>query len=506
MSLRYFYIFRKENKMNLRDTYRIIIRFLAVLFMVSFIMSYAYSQAETGDVDGNGTITIIDALLVAQYYVGLNPPGLLYIDASDVDCDGGTDIIDALLIAQYYVNLISEFPACDPTPQPQPADWETTTGGSGTDIAKAIILSRDNGYIIAGYSDSTDIPGCINNGSSDVYLVKIDENREIVWQKMFGGPDSDMFQSITLTPEDGYVTAGDNITRYDENGNILWENNAASGYAYSIQAVPGNGYIATGYTTAWEEIQPSPAPNQTPIPTTAPQVRSVNCFVTKMEEGGTIEWQKILRTPYDEYGFAVAATPDEGYVIAGYKCDNQDPLYPPDFYVVKLNPAGDLVWEITLGGSGSDVARAVHVTDDNSYIIAGYSDSTDIPGCVNNGNQDMYVVKLDTDGNIVWQRLIGGEYAERVYSIQRTDDNNYLIAGNSNSSNIPGCINQGYDDCYVIHLNNAGDVLSQYMFGTTGNEDIFSIQITSAYSYIVAGSTTDYSDTQENFYISEKSY
>lgn len=110
-----------------------------------------------------------------------------------------------------------------------------------------------------------------------------------------------------------------------------------------------------------------------------------------------------------------------------------------------------------LGGSGSDNARSIQQTADGGYIVAGWSESADIPELENHGMSDCYIIKLDSLGNTVWQRMIGGSESDGARSIQQTADGRYIVAGWSDSTNIPGVKNHSSRDYYIIKLDTFGN-------------------------------------------------
>jgi hypothetical protein len=110
-------------------------------------------------------------------------------------------------------------------------------------------------------------------------------------------------------------------------------------------------------------------------------------------------------------------------------------MYPRDFWVVKLNADGEIAWQKMLGGSQNDWGRAVEQTSDGGYVVAGDSSSNDGDVSENHGIQDFWVVKLNADGALDWQKSLGGSSIDKAYDISETKDGGYIIVGTSNSSN-----------------------------------------------------------------------
>ena len=125
---------------------------------------------------------------------------------------------------------------------------------------------------------------------------------------------------------------------------------------------------------------------------------------------------------------------------------------------MKLAADGTKEWQKLYGGSNGDVAYSIQQTSDDGYIIAGYSSSTDIADCVNQGSNDFYLLRIDQNGNVLWNRMYGGSDSDIGRSVQNTAENGFLIAGYSLSTDIPGTTNSGLNDVYIIKVDENGDL------------------------------------------------
>ena len=117
-----------------------------------------------------------------------------------------------------------------------------------------------------------------------------------------------------------------------------------------------------------------------------------------------------------------------------------------DYWVVKLNSSGDILWQICLGGTNVDVAYSIQQTSDGGFIVAGYTCSNEGDVSGNHGNSDYWVVKLNSSGTIEWQKCLGGTDGDYAYSIQQTSDGGFIVAGltGSNDGDVSG--NHGGSD------------------------------------------------------------
>jgi len=181
---------------------------------------------------------------------------------------------------------------------------------------------------------------------------------------------------------------------------------------------------------------------------------AVNVFVDGKESGFVVlrkesivrtdVWQRVFGGSRDDEAVSVQQTSDGGYIVAGY---TDSFGAGGDVYVLKLDANGNKVWERTFGGSDFDLAFSIQQTSDGGYIVAGYTDSFGA------GGWDAYIVKLDANGNKVWERTFGGSGYENAYSIQQTSDGGYIVAGWT------GSFGAGGRDVYVLKLD---------VYGTTG--------------------------------------
>ena len=204
-----------------------------------------------------------------------------------------------------------------------------------------------------------------------------------------------------------------------------------------------------------------------------------------------IEWQKSLGGSYFDEARSIQQTSDGGYIVAGNSYSNDGDVSGNhgewDYWIVKLNDTGNIQWQKCLGGSEFDIAYAIQQTSDGGYIVAGMTESNDGDVSGNHGYDDYWVVKLDDTGNIQWQKSLGGSESEWAYSIQQTTDGGYIVAGWSYSNNGDVSENHGDDDYWVLKLDNTGNIQWQKSLGGSSVEWAHSTQQTSDGGYIVAG-------------------
>jgi hypothetical protein len=195
-------------------------------------------------------------------------------------------------------------------------------------------------------------------------------------------------------------------------------------------------------------------------------------------DGPPVQWEKTFGSGSDEWGYSIQQTSDGGYIIAGLTSSYGAGGY--DVYLIKTNSNGDMQWQKTFGGSSVDGAYSVQQTSDGGYVIVGYTNSYGV------GSSDVYLIKTNSAGDMLWQKTFGGSSSDGGNSVQQTSDGGYVIVGYTNS------YGAGSSDVYLIKTNSAGDMLWQKTFGGRNNDSGFSVQQTSDGGYIIAGETESY--------------
>jgi PKD repeat protein len=379
-------------------------------------------------------------------------------------------------------------------------DWQKCLGGLSNENAHSIQQTADGGYIVAGYSYSNDGNVTGNHGDYDYWLIKLTATGTLDWQKCFGGLGTDDAQSIQQTSDGGYIIAGHSysndgnvtgnhgssdywVVKLDSAGTILWQKCfGGTNYesAYSVQQTDDGGYIVAGDTYSNNGNVTGNHGNY-------------DYWVVKLDSDGNILWKKCLGGTSTDYARSIQQTEDGGFIIAGSTASNDGNVDGNhgnyDYWIVKLDNTGTIIWQKCLGGLSTDNAQSIQQTVDGGYIIAGYarSNNDDVTG--NHGNYDYWIVKLDNTGTIIWQKCLGGTDIEYAYSIGQTVEGGYIVAGEtlSNNGNVAG--NHGASDYWIVRLDITGNILWQKCLGGTSYEDAYSVQQTADGGYIVAGDT-----------------
>jgi len=217
----------------------------------------------------------------------------------------------------------------------------------------------------------------------------------------------------------------------------------------------------------------------------------------------TIEWQKSYGGSQDDNSSRIKQTSDKGYVAFGVtRSDNGDITNnygANDTWLIKIDSMGSLQWQKSYGGSSFDESASVQQTTDGGYVLAGSTRSNNIDVSGYHGDWDCWVVKLDSVGAIEWQRALGGSLEDRAYDIEQTTDGGFIMAGYSSSSDDDLTNNYGFSDYWVVKLSAVGDIEWQKIYGGTGDDEAYDIQLTSDGGYVLMGATFSFDgDVTEN--------
>lgn len=333
-------------------------------------------------------------------------------------------------------------------------EWQKCFGGSGIETAACIQQTIDGGYIVVGITDSNsgDVTGYHGINADwvlDYWVIKISSVGNLEWQKCFGGTGEDWARSIQQTNDGGYIVAGytnstdgdvtGNHGEYDywvvkisSAGNLEWQKcfgGTGQDRAYSIATTNDGGYVVAGYT---ESMDGDVTENN----------GSSDYWIIKLNSSGNLEWQKSYGSTVGEVARSICQTSDGGYIINGEN---------GQFWVVKIDSFGSIEWQKSLGSNnGLDIKQ----TMDGGYIATGFTtgNSGDVWG--NHGSYDYWVVKLNAAGDFEWQKCLGGSHLDSGSSILQTIDGGYIVLGHAISTNGDVTGNHGSRDFWVVKLEN----------------------------------------------------
>ncbi|MFN0212622.1 MAG: T9SS type A sorting domain-containing protein [Saprospiraceae bacterium] len=341
--------------------------------------------------------------------------------------------------------------------------WQKALGGSAYDIAYSVKSTNDEGYVVVGltYSNDGDVTGI--HGDSDFWVVKLTNHGAIQWQKALGGSGEDVARSVQQTTDGGYIVAGWSysndgdavgntgyhywVVKLNNLGALEWQKSyGGSGgeNAHCVVQTSDGGYVVAGQTFSNDgDVSGSHGGSE--------------YWVVKLSSLGDIQWQKALGGCCIEQAFSIVQTSDGGYAVVGttgsYNSGQVSGGYGLfDCWVVKLNDTGDLQWQKALGGNSEDYGSSIMQTDDGGYIVGGTTYSIDGDVTDNDGGVDYWILKLNSDGDLQWQKTLGGSDTEISSGVQQTSDGGYVICGYSHSYDGDVTGFHGARDAWIVKL------------------------------------------------------
>ena len=354
--------------------------------------------------------------------------------------------------------------------------WTRTFGGSDIDQATTVQQTIDGGYIVAGYV------GSYGAGGGDLWLIKTDANGNEEWSQTFGGNYTDGAESIQLTTDGGYILAGYTasygagnydfwLIKTDSDGNEEWNQTFGGSnvdWAQSVQQTIDGGFVIAGGTYSFGSGEK-------------------DVWIIKTDANGIEIWNQTFGGIYNEGAESVQQTSDGGYIVAGYTASYG--AGDTDFWLIKTDSDGNEEWSQTFGGSYTDRAESIQQTTDGGYIITGYTASYGA------GNNDFWLIKTDSSGNEEWNQTFGGNYTDGAESIQLTTDGGYILAGETLSYGTGG------GDIWLIKTDISGNLVWDKTLGGIESERAYSIKQTTDGGFIIAGYSASYGSGSRDFWL-----
>jgi hypothetical protein len=365
--------------------------------------------------------------------------------------------------------------------------WERTYGEAGDDRAFYAATVAD-GFVVVGSSKS------FHEGETAAWVLRLDSKGNVLWNRTFLEGDGSEFRSV-LDLDDGFLLVGNvflpsgnidgYVVRVDGEGSLIWNITLGGeksdklfsaveaqdgfvlvGLTYSfggdsevwVVKIDGDGneVWSKNYGGAMEDAGRAVALMEGNYCVVAGYTNSVDngdydFLLLKIDSSGNMAWNKTYGGLQSDKAYAIAETTG-GCVVAGDTRSKGEG--ESDAWIIKVDVNGELVWERTVGGKGFDMPTCIEVSSYQGFLAGGFTFS------FGNGKRDFWLFKVDDDGNILWSCTVGRTEFEEAYAALEVAENEFFMAGWTNS------IGQGHYDFYVteISVENGGDWLSAYNF------------------------------------------
>ncbi len=389
--------------------------------------------------------------------------------------------------------------------------WDKTIGGTNRDELYTLVQTSDNGFLLGGRSSSNigEDKSEDSRGSYDYWIVKIDANGNKLWDKTYGGTTSDILSSIINTSDGGFLLGGRStsnispdksedsrgssdywIIKIDANGNKLWDKTYGGDQGdllYKILATTDGGYLLCGESQSGISGEKSDPSND------------FDFWVVKIDANGNKLWDKTFGADDRERSTTASLASDGGFLLGGFsnsnisgdKSENAKGGY--DYWVIKLDSNGNKLWDKTIGGSTQDELYGLASTSDNGFILGGASEANISGDKSENskGSSDYWIVKIDASGNIQWDKTIGSSGYDFLTNVLQSTDGGFILCGSS-SSDISGDKTEdsrGNSDFWVVKTNASGNIQWDKTLGGDSADTPFTLEQATDGGYISGGIT-----------------
>lgn len=321
--------------------------------------------------------------------------------------------------------------------------WQKVFGGSGIENAKSVTIAPDGGFVVTGSTRSIDGDVTGAKGNDDIWVIKTDANGNLVWQKVFGGSGWDKANHMLTTSDGGLLltgettsTDGDFISAGNKNlflmklnstGGISWVKNYGGSNTETgthVLAATDGGYLVTATTSS---IDGDVTGNSNTIG---------KVWVLKTASDGSLQWANIINHTH----FAIpnaAIVSGTGFIVCGKR---QEANLIPDLaqqdenvFVARFESTGINSWTKTFGGTSFDNAAAITPAHGGGFIMSGHTQSNNGDVSGNKGDYDIWLLKIDDNGNKLWQKALGGNFFDQASGILQAPNNAYWVTGVTNS-------------------------------------------------------------------------
>ena len=342
------------------------------------------------------------------------------------------------------VLAINSLPASGQAVCPPLIQWQKSFGTLAAERARAVQQAPDGGHIIGGDAESWSTGGnktSENFGLCDFWIVRTDADGNKLWDRSYGGSGDERFAALDQTVDGGFIFGGS--TWLDSTGGVKTSTNY-------------------GNTDYW---------------------------IVRTDAGGNILWDRTFGGAWHDYLGDVRQTTDGGFVLAGWSASETNeiksapPISGEDFWIVRLDANGQKLWDRSYGGFFNDQARHIRQTADGGFLIGGYSEHGGF------GMLDFRVMRIDANGNLLWDKHFGGVARDALLGMTLTADGGALLGGWSESgrSGNKTAALYGSSDFWVVGIDWQGNKLWDRSYGGTSHDILETLSAASDGGFLLAG-------------------
>jgi len=340
--------------------------------------------------------------------------------------------------------------------QAQDILWEKTLGGKHAEFLNDAIATPDYGFIVAGSSLSkkAGTTSKTNNGDFDYFIGKIDEHGQLEWSKTYGGAKTDRLQSIYKTYDGGYLLAGTSksgisgdktteniglsdiwLIKLDINTEIEWQKTLGGigdDLAVVVLNTQDGGYLIGGSSSSDATKHNDQLINQEVVYKSERSRGNLDYWLVKLKIDGKLEWQKTFGGKYVDELRSVVELPEGGFVIGGVsnspicKDKDADSKGYNDWWIMQLDKDGNQNWQTNYGTAGDDQLYSIVLTGDNAILVGGNMGEVSKKG---NSSADFLLLKLDLDGKQIWKKTFDVGNIDIMTNVVENKDGTFLLSG-----------------------------------------------------------------------------
>ncbi|AWH86374.1 T9SS C-terminal target domain-containing protein [Flavobacterium album] len=363
-------------------------------------------------------------------------------------------------------------------------DWQKNLGGTGADILYSIRNTNDGGFILGGTSDSQ--PGIHKKdscrGKEDFWIVKLNAKGGEEWQRTIGGSGQEILKSIVPTKDGGYILGGSSasnisrkilkgaadpfdksdkcrgnmdfwIVKLNEKGEVKWQRTLGGKYAdmlESIEQTKDGGFIIGGYSNSPSSKDKSEE-----------GYGAGDYWIIKLDKDGRTEWEKVFGGEEDDHLYTIKQTQDGGYILGGNSASatsgnkSRSNKKGTDIWLVRLDENAEILWQETYNTGNVDVLTSLIENNDGTFLLGGYA-QTEVMGEKKADKKeinDYIAIKIAADGDELWKKAVGSNGEDILRKLIETRDGGYLLAGTSKGDvSRDRKSGQGSNDFWVVKL------------------------------------------------------